>query len=173
MWSPRPALPAALSAALLLTVGCASPWQKEYLDEISGDGVFLYRQYELVEGQRKDKGYLHPAEIAEQKMKTCLSRLVYLHEPFLGTPTDTRIFTNEEVDRLARRLVVGLKTIKPDERLRFLVPRRDMGSFLTGTSGVSGVVFRTRAESLDIAFDTIHQGIHEGEYGSTAPPTNT
>lgn len=154
----------ALPIVLVIAAGCVSPWKREYLPDLSGDGVFLYREHEEVDGKRQPRDYAHPADVSIEKLEAVLSRIVYVRDPLFRSPKNTLVFTPAEVDKLAEPLADGLQMLKPDERVRFLVTRSG-GVFSMGPNGVSGVVFQTRDGLLNVAFDAIDQGINQGDDG--------
>jgi hypothetical protein len=152
-----------LPFTLLLACGCASPWKRESV--YARDGVFLYREHEEADGQRRAKNFAHPIDLPARKAELRLSRLVFVSKPLIKDPVNTYVFTPGEATKLAESASVHLKALSPDERLRFLTTRSAWSDLLTGTSGNSGVVFRTQDGTLHIAFDAIDQGVDDGGGG--------
>jgi hypothetical protein len=150
-------------AALVSASGCASPWKRASV--YARDGVFLYREHEEVEGQRRPKSFAHPVDLPAGKAEALLRRLVYVRKPWFEDPVKTYVFTPDEAQRLSAPLASALKAIGPDERLRFLTTRGAWTDFLTGASGNSGVIFRTQDGALNLVFDAIDQGVDSGEGG--------
>jgi hypothetical protein len=162
-------IPTALLALAFLVLleapGCASRtiWKRETI--IGRDGVFLYREHVELEGERRPQGFLHPIDLDAAQVAAILERLVHFRKPVFKDPVETTVFTQRQVAELAEPLAEALALIGPDERLRFLVTRSSLASLFEGTTGTSGVIFRTPDGLLHVAFDAIDQGVHDSSGG--------
>ena len=143
--------------------GCSSSsWKRDSI--YSGHPVFLYREYKLEDEQRVPLGFAHPGNLSQEEVHLVLSRMQYETRKFLwSAPTRHNVFTLEEVEKLSEPLSLALKSVTPDERVRFLTTRGNLASIVTGIPGVSGVAFETPNGNFNIAFDAIDEGINEGD----------
>ncbi|MCZ6792177.1 MAG: hypothetical protein O7J95_01025 [Planctomycetota bacterium] len=151
-------------AFLAVLPGCASPWKQEAIYSVHP--VFLYREYEVDDDRRLEQGFAHPATVPEEELGIVLRQLYHEKKSFLfGEAKPDRVFTDDEVEAITRPLVEALAKVGKDERVRFLITRASLSSLFIGISGVSGVAFQTRDGKLHLAFDSIDQGINEGDGG--------
>ena len=159
---------ALLSACVLVLVAssCASSWRREPV--FSRDGVAVYREWKLSEsgdGTRVDLGHLHPIELPRSGLEALVSELSYVRQSLFDSPSEQHVFPAERLDLIVEGLEVGLSSVSDDERVRFLVMDDELRNIFVGTTGVSGVMFRTRDGRIHLAFDRIRQGINDGEEG--------
>ena len=153
-----------LVVAVVSVCGCASPWKREIVS--SEDPVFTYKEHKVVEGVRQELGLAHPTDVSARDLEAMLNHLVYRSQTLWWKPEELPVFESAETtSALADAIHDGLATLKPDERLRFLTTDSSFENIFRGTTGVSGVVFRTTDGKLHIALDRIHQPINDGHEG--------
>lgn len=151
-------------AFLAVLPGCASPWKQEAIYSVHP--VFLYREYEVDDDRKLEQGFAHPATVPAEELGIVLRQLYHEKKSFLfGEAKPDRVFTDDEVEAITRPLVEALAKVGKDERVRFLITRASLSSLFIGISGVSGVAFQTGDGKLHLAFDSIDQGINEGDGG--------
>jgi hypothetical protein len=145
------------SLLLLLAGGCAaSPWKREKI--YAHSGFALYRERMEEEGKQVPLGHLHPIDLPADKVVLILYQLVFEEKPFLRKSRRTYIFDRvKEIPRMVEPLLVALRTITPDERLRFLLTRSNWNELLVGTTSTSGVLFSNAPGVLSLAFDRIQE----------------
>ena len=144
-----------LPALCVLMAGCSSsPWTREFV--YSASGVSLYHEYQETESGRVDLGYKHPIELSVKDAVLLLSQLVYKKAYLFKKPEKRYVFQPDEIRVFAPRLVLALKELAPDERLRFLVTRSNWSDVLIGTTGTSGVVFSKEENVINLAFDLVN-----------------
>lgn len=159
-WRSRWLLP----VICLLGVGCSSsPWKREFV--YSAQGVSLYHEYQEAESGRASLGYEHPVELSVEKAVLTLSQLVYKKTYLFKKAEKKYVFSPEEIRAFAPRLVLALRELSPDERLRFLITRSNWSDVFLGTSATSGVIFSEDEGILEMAFDLINDRFAAAEDG--------
>jgi len=156
-----------LGFALLTLVaasGCtSSPWRQRVIE--TDERVFLYREHREVDGTREPLGFAHPIDVDAHDVAALLSHLVFVEKRWFADPVERPIFTQDQAERFAEPLAAALTALAPDERLRFLVPESSFSNVLSGSTGTSGVVFASSEGVIDVAFDSVHEGINDGDGG--------
>lgn len=143
------------ASLLLLAAGCAgSPWKREKI--YAHSGFVLYREHMEEDGKQVPLGHLHPIELQPDKAVLILYQLVFEESSLFRKSRKTYIFDRvKEIPRMVEPLVVALRTLSSDERLRFLLTRSNWEDLLIGTTSTSGVIFSDAAGVLSLAFDRI------------------
>lgn len=157
-----------LLGALLPALGCASsPWRREVI--FKSAGIALYKEHRVEEGSEERRvplGYAHPIDLPVEKAVILLSRLAYVEEHVFTKDRGAYVFDDErEIPKLAEPLSVAVRSLGPDERLRFFVARSSWSDMLKGTAATSGVLFSTVPGELDVALDWILERVSLPEEG--------
>ncbi len=154
-------------AALSTVVGCSpNRWRQEILE--TEGRAFLYREYQLTPDSDTDRvalGHAHPLTIEARDVESLFSHLVILKTSWLANSREMTIFTQQQAETLAAPVAKALSTLKPNERLRFLVPDQSLANMFYGSTGTTGVIFCSGPDQIDIAFDSVHEGINDGDGG--------
>ncbi|HVR74038.1 MAG TPA: hypothetical protein VMT52_06885 [Planctomycetota bacterium] len=143
------------ASLLLLAAGCAaSPWKREKI--YARSGFVLYREHMEEDGKQVPLGHLHPIDLPADKAVLILYQLVFEERSLFKRSRRTYIFDRvKEIPRMVEPLLVALRTITPDERLRFLLTRSNWDDLLVGMTSTSGVIFSDAGGVLSLAFDRI------------------
>jgi hypothetical protein len=130
--------------------------------------VFLYREYQETDGKSAPLGYDHPIELSVDQVVSLLCQLKYEKRFVFRKVKIRRVFSAANAARLAEPMVHALKTLSPDERLRFLLARSTGSAFFTSLQGSSGVIFKSGADRVSIAFDVINESLPTPEGGNSS-----
>jgi hypothetical protein len=118
-----------------------------------------------MDGMRAPLGYDHPIEVSVDQVTSVFGQLKYEQRSALGKTKIRRVFTAREVVALTEPIVHALKTLSPDERLRFLLARSTKSAFSTSLQGTSGVIFKSAADRVSLAFDVINGSLPTPKQG--------
>ena len=147
--------------------GCAGPrWKRDVI--YSASGVVLYREHLEQDGNRALLGFSHPIDVPEDKLSWILGQLAFEEHYTFAKNENLLVFTPKEVAALAQPMGIALKALTPEERLRFLVTRSNWKDVFLATTGTSGVVFKSEEGILNIALDSIQEGIGGSQDGNPA-----
>ena len=141
-----------LLAALMFLVGCAGArWEDTTVNEHRHYTVRV--QHYVSEGRVAEQQYLHPAIIETETVAALLSELVYLYPPLLiGENKETRVFQEEEVNRLAPALAGGFETLNSNQRIAFTSYNMGGGLMFKKPRRTDGSIFMDDAGRLNVAF---------------------
>ena len=148
---------------LLLSVsqtGCASKsWRREIA--FSVPGLHVFREHLVEDDQKAALGFSHPMTTNAETLARVLSRARYRRSYLLRKSEEGFVFTPEEVQVLTVQIANLLKTLTPDERIRFVVLHDSAFEAFFGLQGSSGVIFSVGENTLELAFDRVHEGMPE------------
>ncbi len=142
---------AVLGAVLFLT-GCAGArWEDTTINEHRHYTVRI--QHYVSEGRVAEQQYRHPAIIETGTVAALLSELVYLYPPLLiGENKETKVFQEEEVNRLAPALAGAFETLSSNQRIAFTSYNRGGGLLFKKPRRTDGAIFMDDAGRLNVAF---------------------
>ena len=149
---------ALFSSVLLLCVlvcQCAAVRKKVEMREVWQSGSNYIRLFQEV---GKARGYDHPMEFREEEMRQALRSLFYSRYEYFHWSTASRVFSEEQIEDLARFFRQAFLEAGPDEEVEFYLT--DSSSRLLGISK-RALLTRGRAfskgGSLHFHFDNVQE----------------
>lgn len=136
----------------MLVTGCAGArWEDTAVNEHRHYSVRV--QHYVSEGRVAEQQYLHPADIETRVVAALLSELVYLYPPLLiGENKETKVFQDEEVNRLAPALAGTFETVNSNQRIAFTSYNMGGGLMFKKPRRTDGLIFMDDAGRLNLAF---------------------
>ncbi len=145
---------------LLAGASCkGNPWKREMV--YSQAPVAVYTERKIENGQPSPQGFAHPQELKPEHLSAVLASLKFTRNGLFKGPTTEPIFTDSEVAALVDPLSRTVSKLGPDERARFLVARTAWRPLFLGPKGTSAVVFFTRSDQMDLAFDLLQETLND------------
>lgn len=146
-------------AALLIALfaaGCGSGGWKDSA-VAKDDGIVVRLEQQMKDDKVVDQNYQHPAEIDQFTMSWLLDDLRYIPKPVLiGGSSETQIFQQYEIDRLAPALSEALQMADSGQRVHFTSYNRAVDLIFEKPRKTEGVMFVNSDGTLHIAFSWIN-----------------
>ncbi len=160
-------------AVFLLAAGCgASRWKDMNVDE--KPNYIIRIQSQIKDGDVVEQNYRHPADIDGQTIADFLSELTYMHPSFLvGDPTETPVFKDKEIARIADPIAQALNTVNKNQRVAFTSFNIGDRLLFGRNRETSGLLFVDAEGKLNIAFSKINlelpMGPEEAAFKKNSP----
>ena len=143
-------------AVFLLAAGCGvSRWKDVNVEE--KPHYIIRIQSQVKGGEVVEQNYRHPADIDAQTIAAFLSELTYMQPSFImGDPTETPVFKDKEIARIADPIAQALNTVNENERVAFTSFNIGDRLLFGRNQKTSGLMFVDAEKKLNIAFSEIN-----------------